>query len=905
MARADLNVRLGVITRNFEKSLDRASRKLRRTAQSMESVGTSLTQAVSLPIIGVGVGALKSAAEFEQFEKALIAVTGSTEEAQRQLTRLQKIAEAPGIGFNQAVAASLQLQGLGVDAGRAEEAITQVANAVAASGGGAQAFEGVVRQLNQIQAKNRVLQEDINILLENAPVLGEQLQEAFGGKTAEAIRDAGVNGEQFFDILVKQLASLERVEGGLANTFENFGISVRKALADVGQEIDRVVGVQSIVDRLTKSINDAVRVFKDLDDETKRSILRLVAFAAAAGPVVFVGSRILSIYKGVFDVFASVAKGAATLVARIQVLTAATATNATATKAASASTKGLASAFRALSLAQKATIIGLAVAAIGLVVAKFVQYKNAIDQVANAQRSLEFINRKAAQQADQEISKVDAVIKKINQGNISREERLGLIKQLQKDYPKYFGNLDAEKVKVDDLRSARNKLRDSILQTARARAAEAKLQEVETELLELREKQFEAFQKLNDLQQRGVKRTTKSVKDGATIQNKAYFETEAQLLSLAKQIGSLTEIQQRLADIGTQNVTANVETTTTDTTPTGPAGEVQLLEQAYADALKASIQFRGVLRGINEDINAELQDAISSDDEQFKPISTSSSIAIKALSDLREEYKKIDTAAAVLGENTSFQDQQSIIAQKIRITRDALVEAAQKFGLNSLAVQTLREELSRLQGQLSEREDPLNLVNAFGLPREIVENVVKGFDDVRKGVDTVVAQSEQVLAAVALVRETITAPFEDFFTTLVEGGKNAFGQFAKTLGQTVKKIIADLLSAIAVAAVLALILGPILGGGTFASQFGTLLKGGGGIGSIFAGIVGLAQGGIVPSGYPNDTYLARLSSGEAVIPLNRLNSMLDMGGGQMVADTVIRGEDIVLSYNRASKTLGR
>ena len=832
MARADLNVRLGVITRNFEKSLDRASRKLRRTAQSMESVGTSLTQAVSLPIIGVGVGALKSAAEFEQFEKALIAVTGSTEEAQRQLTRLQKIAEAPGIGFNQAVAASLQLQGLGVDAGRAEEAITQVANAVAASGGGAQAFEGVVRQLNQIQAKNRVLQEDINILLENAPVLGEQLQEAFGGKTAEAIRDAGVNGEQFFDILVKQLASLERVEGGLANTFENFGISVRKALADVGQEIDRVVGVQSIVDRLTRSINDAVRVFKNLDDETKRGILRLVAFAAAAGPVVFVGSRILSIYKGVFDVFASVAKGAATLVARIQVLTAATATNATATKAASASTKGLASAFRALSLAQKATIIGLAVAAIGLVVAKFVQYKNAIDQVTNAQRSLEFINRKAAQQADQEISKVDAVIKKINQGNISREERLGLIKQLQKDYPKYFGNLDAEKVKVDDLRSARNKLRDSILQTARARAAEAKLQEVETELLELREKQFEAFQKLNDLQQRGVKRTTKSVKDGATIQNKAYFETEAQLLSLAKQIGSLTEIQQRLADIGTQNVTANVETTTTDRKPT---------KKPVSQLVK--------------DVNA----------------------ITKSLESVRNTG-----GLAAIAPPSSIQ---SLTAANQRIE-----------GIN----QSLEQARTTIGG-----EDPLNLVNAFGLPREIVENVVAGFDDVRKGVDTVVAQSEQVLAAVALVRETITAPFEDFFTTLVEGGKNAFGQFAKTLGQTVKKIIADLLSAIAVAAVLALILGPILGGGTFASQFGTLLKGGGGIGSSFAGIVGLAQGGIVPSGYPNDTYLARLSSGEAVIPLNRLNSMLDMGGGQMVADTVIRGEDIVLSYNRASKTLGR
>jgi len=37
----------------------------------------------------------------------------------------------------------------------------------------------------------------------------------------------------------------------------------------------------------------------------------------------------------------------------------------------------------------------------------------------------------------------------------------------------------------------------------------------------------------------------------------------------------------------------------------------------------------------------------------------------------------------------------------------------------------------------------------------------------------------------------------------------------------------------------------------------------------------LAEGGIIPSGYPNDTYRAQLSSGEAVIPLNQLMAKLD------------------------------
>jgi len=57
--------------------------------------------------------------------------------------------------------------------------------------------------------------------------------------------------------------------------------------------------------------------------------------------------------------------------------------------------------------------------------------------------------------------------------------------------------------------------------------------------------------------------------------------------------------------------------------------------------------------------------------------------------------------------------------------------------------------------------------------------------------------------------------------------------------------------------------------------------------------VAMAQGGIVPMGFPGDTYPAMLSSGEAVIPPHKLDSI--MGGGQVVVlDTIIRGEDIYL-----------
>ena len=37
----------------------------------------------------------------------------------------------------------------------------------------------------------------------------------------------------------------------------------------------------------------------------------------------------------------------------------------------------------------------------------------------------------------------------------------------------------------------------------------------------------------------------------------------------------------------------------------------------------------------------------------------------------------------------------------------------------------------------------------------------------------------------------------------------------------------------------------------------------------------MATGGIIPTGYPNDTFPAKLSSGEAVIPLNEFYAKLD------------------------------
>ena len=57
----------------------------------------------------------------------------------------------------------------------------------------------------------------------------------------------------------------------------------------------------------------------------------------------------------------------------------------------------------------------------------------------------------------------------------------------------------------------------------------------------------------------------------------------------------------------------------------------------------------------------------------------------------------------------------------------------------------------------------------------------------------------------------------------------------------------------------------------FAAALGLMLGGTSKMGT------GLADGGIIPSGYNNDTFPAMLSTNEAVIPLDRLPQLMGIG----------------------------
>lgn len=267
--------------------MNRAVRNLEQFARRVENTGRELTARLSVPLVGVGAVAIKAAADFEKFEKSLEAITGSTEEAQEQLERLQAIARLPGIALEQAIQGSTRLQSVGFAAREAEATLIAFSKAVTLSGGNAEDLDQVIRQITQINSKGRILAEDFLVIAERIPSIGIALQEAFGTTNIEAIRATGISAGEFTARLVQGIEAsreFQDVQGGLSNSFDNFRQSVVQSLATLGKAITESIDLQGILDKLAGVVRRAAQAFDNLSPATKRAIVVASALAAAVGP---------------------------------------------------------------------------------------------------------------------------------------------------------------------------------------------------------------------------------------------------------------------------------------------------------------------------------------------------------------------------------------------------------------------------------------------------------------------------------------------------------------------------------------------------------------------------------------------------------------------------------------------
>jgi tape measure domain-containing protein len=295
----------------------------------LQSIGTKMTAAITLPLVGLGYASVKAAAEMDSLKRGLTAVAGSSEEAEKQLVRLREVAKLPGLGFAEAIRGSIQLQAVKLSANLAERSLMAFGNALATVGKGKAELDGVNLALTQIVSKGKVSAEEINQIAERVPQIREAMKAAFGTADTEKIQKLGLSSEKFIEGIIVELEKLPRVSGGVQNTFENLSDTVSDALRTIGEAL--LPSVIAVTNRLVPIIERFTSLFQSLPASTQFGIVAFGALAAAAGPVTialgFVVSAIGTIIGGLSSIGAPVAVAVAVVVAGAAALAAAYVTN--------------------------------------------------------------------------------------------------------------------------------------------------------------------------------------------------------------------------------------------------------------------------------------------------------------------------------------------------------------------------------------------------------------------------------------------------------------------------------------------------------------------------------------------------------------------------------------------------
>lgn len=292
---AELNVVVGAEIDQLRSGLSGAERLVDNFVSKVEGIGKmgdalsglgkKLTAGLTLPIVGLGVASIKAFGDIQSLQKGLEAVMGSAGAAQGEFNKLKEVAKLPGLGMEEAVKGSINLQAIGMSADKSRQVLSQFGNAVASVGKGRAEFERAIYGVQQLANTDFPLGEDLNIIKDALPQVSNLLKDAFGSSRSDELAKMGVSSKQVLDTIVTGLEKLPRVSGGIKGAFENMSDSMKTSLGRIGAIIDKNFDISGIVDKITGFVDKAVTAFENLSPTFQKVIIGFGAVVAAAGPL--------------------------------------------------------------------------------------------------------------------------------------------------------------------------------------------------------------------------------------------------------------------------------------------------------------------------------------------------------------------------------------------------------------------------------------------------------------------------------------------------------------------------------------------------------------------------------------------------------------------------------------------
>ncbi len=281
MAEKKLMVVVGGRTSEFEKAMNGVQKKMKSVSREMVSVGKGLTATVTLPIMAVGVAAVKAFGDFEQAMTASTAIMdGLSDDMRKSMeTAAREVAKTTRFSATEAAESYYFLASAGLDAAKSIGALPLVA-AFAQAGNfdmakatdlltDAQSALGLSVEDNAQNMENMTRVSDV---LTKAQVLAnastEQFATALTSKAGNALRtvnkdveegvavlaafaDQGIKGEAAGTLLTNTIFSLSDRARQSSKHFERLGIRVFDTRGEMRNTADIIADVETAFKNMT------------------------------------------------------------------------------------------------------------------------------------------------------------------------------------------------------------------------------------------------------------------------------------------------------------------------------------------------------------------------------------------------------------------------------------------------------------------------------------------------------------------------------------------------------------------------------------------------------------------------------------------------------------------------------
>lgn len=261
--------------------------------KEMASAGQMIATGIGIAtvaVVALGVKMAKVTGDLESQRAAFKTLLGTYEEADKALEMIKKDAAATPFEMMGLINANKLLTAVTGNAQKSERMLLNVGKAIAATGGGQEALDRIIVNLQQIGSVGHAAMIDIKQFAFAGIPIFRMLEEATG-KSGEALGDMISNGEVTFEMLEKMFEKFGEGTGKFANaftdqagTFNQIISNMKDQFAILSIEIMTKSGMfDGIKNGLSKLMNYINEHKEDIINFITRTIKMIKDFAAKVG----------------------------------------------------------------------------------------------------------------------------------------------------------------------------------------------------------------------------------------------------------------------------------------------------------------------------------------------------------------------------------------------------------------------------------------------------------------------------------------------------------------------------------------------------------------------------------------------------------------------------------------------